>query len=372
MSRWRPSPDEERWLAVASELGAAVPPTAFAARTGGWRSTGRLARIALFVLGFVAALLVFGILGFSSETTLFTAGVIVALVAEWLTVQKRLYASGIEEGLCVAGFMMAAFGFTLMVVPEIDFTEASVPVLVLIVAAGAAGLRRLNPFVTTGAVIAFVSWVGSTGPARALDQSIGAEVTALVFGGALAALALALGAREYRRPSHDRMLDWLVATLPFAAYAQHVNLEPLDQTYAASGTGTTQLATIVLLVALGAAMLTTGLRRRRHAPLWGFIGCVACLAVELRASIPLAPETWLILCGLVALIVGMALDRYLREPRNGLTSASLTRREGPLDLLQIAGSALLAQRPAPEPQPSEPGFEGGGGKFGGGGASGRY
>jgi uncharacterized membrane protein YgcG len=168
------------------------------------------------------------------------------------------------------------------------------------------------------------------------------------------------------------MLDWLVATLPFAAYAQHVNLEPLDQTYAASGTGTTQLATIVLLVALGAAMLTTGLRRRRHAPLWGFIGCVACLAVELRASIPLAPETWLILCGLVALIAGVTLDRYLREPRNGLTSASLTRREGPLDLLQIAGTALLAQRPAPEPQPSEPGFEGGGGKFGGGGASGRY
>jgi uncharacterized membrane protein YgcG len=98
--------------------------------------------------------------------------------------------------------------------------------------------------------------------------------------------------------------------------------------------------------------------------------------VELRASFPLAPETWLILCGLVALIAGAALDRYLRQPRNGLTSASLTRREGPLDLLQIAGTALLAQRPVSElqtqQQPAEPGFEGGGGKFGGGGASGRY
>jgi hypothetical protein len=221
-------------------------------------------------------------------------------------------------------------------------------------------------------VIAFVSWVGSTATARGLDQAIGAEVTALVFGCSLAALALILGAREYRRPSHDRMLDWLVATLPFAAYAQQVNLEPLDRTYAASGTGTTQLVTIVLLLALGAAMLTAGLRRRRHAPLWGFMGCIVGLAVELRASIAIAPESWLILCGLVALIAGMALDRYLRQPRNGLTSASLTRREGPLDLLQIAGTALLAQRPAPEPQPSKPGFEGGGGKFGGGGASGRY
>ena len=38
MSRWRPSPDEERWLEVASELGAAVPRAAVAERTGGWRS----------------------------------------------------------------------------------------------------------------------------------------------------------------------------------------------------------------------------------------------------------------------------------------------------------------------------------------------
>ncbi len=49
MSRWRPSPAEERWLEVASELGAAVPPAAMAERTGGWRSTGPLARVALFV-----------------------------------------------------------------------------------------------------------------------------------------------------------------------------------------------------------------------------------------------------------------------------------------------------------------------------------
>ena len=52
------------------------------------------------------------------------------------------------------------------------------------------------------------------------------------------------------------------------------------------------------------------------------------------------------------------------------TSTPLLSRR--LALGALAGSALLAQRPAPEPQPSEPGFEGGGGKFGGGGASGRY
>ena len=40
--RWRPSPEEERWLDVASGLGAAVVPPALAERTGGWRRTGRL------------------------------------------------------------------------------------------------------------------------------------------------------------------------------------------------------------------------------------------------------------------------------------------------------------------------------------------
>jgi hypothetical protein len=119
-------------------------------------------------------------------------------------------------------------------------------------------------------------------------------------------------------------------------------------------------------------MLWTGLRQRRHAPLWGFLGCVAAFAVELHGALALATETWLILCGLVALAAGVALERYLRTPRNGLTSAPLTTREGPLDLLQIAGAALLAKRAGPEAPPAETTFEGGGGKFGGGGASGRY
>jgi hypothetical protein len=86
----------------------------------------------------------------------------------------------------------------------------------------------------------------------------------------------------------------------------------------------------------------------------------------------LAPETWLVLCGLAALVTGVALDRYLRQPRNGLTSAALTDRDDPLDLLQTAGAALLAQRTAQDFSSPEPTFTPGGGRFGGGGASGSY
>ncbi|MCM2311620.1 MAG: hypothetical protein NDI84_09460 [Steroidobacteraceae bacterium] len=372
MSRWRPSPAEERWLTVASRLGAAVSRTALPERSGGWRSTGPLARIALFVLGIVATVLLAAIFGLGDETPLLIAGVTATLAGEWLTVQKRLHASGIEEGLCVAGFLLIGLWITIVTRPATGVSYGPAHELVLIAAVGAAGLRRLNPFVTTCAVIALVHWAGSTAIGQSLDQSAGRGMTAFVLGCAFAAIALALGAREFHRPSHDRMLDWLVATLPVAVYAQR-SLRGFDAlTNPAGVIGTGRLATVALLVALGTAMLVTSLRRRRHAPLLGFLGCVACLAVEVRAFIPVSAETWLIVCGLVALIVGVTLDRYLRQPRNGVTSAALTDREGPLDLLQTAGAALLAQRAAPATAPTDSAYTPGGGRFGGGGASGNY
>jgi len=368
MSRWRPSPIEERWLAVAAELGDSVPRASLAGRTGGWRSTGPLARIALFVLGLVAATLVVGILGLSHQSVLLVAGAIVTIAAEWLSVRKRLHASGIEEGLCLAGYLLIGAWITTVMYPRPGFGGAAVEPI-LIAAAAAAGLRRLNPFVTTCAAIAFVYWLGSTAAGDALDRLVGDGMTVLVLGCALAALALALGVREYRRPSHDRMLDWLVATLPIAAYAQYASWDMFDPAAVSGGYDASRLFSVLLLAALGATLLAVGVRRRRHAPLWGFLGCLAGIAVELHAAIGLAPETWLILCGVVALVAGVALDRHLRESRDGLTSASLTSREGPLELLQIVGTAVLA-RGAAEPRPAEPGFKGGGGKFGGGGASG--
>ncbi len=369
--RWRIAPDEERWLAVAAELGTAAPRPGLTGRAGGWRSTGPLARVALFLLGLVAAALVLGLSGFHSEITLLIAGLVAVLAAEWLIVGKRLFASGIEEGLCVAGYLLIAGWITTVISTPAGFSVGLVATLVLIAAAGLAGLRLLNPLVTTCAVIAWVHWVGSTEAAGALERAIGGGMTSFIVGCSLAALALMLGARTYRRPSHDRMLDWLVVTLPVAAYALSASWS-MHGTFASAGSSPGRLVTVALLVALGVAMLIIGLRRRRHAPLIGFMGCIACLAVELRGVTALATEAWLIVCGLVALCAGVALDRYLRKPRNGLTSAALSSREGPLDLLQTVGAAVLAQRTTSEPPQAEAAVSGGGGKFGGGGASGSY
>ena len=272
----------------------------------------------------------------------------------------------------MAGFLLVAWWITTLIPPMPDEGAERFAVLVLIGAAGAAGLRLLNPLVTTCAVYTFVQWVGLTAAAHAVDQVIGGNMTMFVTGCAVAALALALGARPYRRPSYDRMLDWLVVAMPLAVCAG----SPVFNAYGLLGTaatGSSRLPTALLLVVLGSAMLLTGLRQRRHAPLLGAMVCIAGLAVELRLATPgIATEAWLIGCGIAALVVGVALDRYLREPRNGFTSMALTSREGPLDLLQTVGAAALAQRSAPGLPPSQPAMTGDGGRFGGGGASGSY
>jgi hypothetical protein len=173
------------------------------------------------------------------------------------------------------------------------------------------------------------------------------------------------------------MLDWCVATLPVVAYTQ---LDVVDAFGAASGGGsldTRHVVALLVLLVLAGVLLVAALGRRRHAPLIGFLGCLACIAVEVRLASSLSTEFWLIVYGFAALLAGFGLDRYLRQPRNGVTSASLKPGEGPLDLLQTVGATLLAHRSAPAASAqtapeSQPTLESGEGRFGGGGASGQY
>jgi hypothetical protein len=366
----RPTPAEERWLAVAAALGGNAAPAEVTARTGGWRRTGTLARIAMFVLGLLAAALVAGIFSLGGTAAMLIAGGVAAFAAESLARGKRLFASGIEEGLCLGGWMLLA-GWALTLFDSFGFANDSLFPPVLIGAAAAAGLRLLNPFITTVAVIEFVRWLGSKVAEWPMFTPVGASIATLVIGCALAAVALWLGGRHYERPSHDRMLDWLVASLPILSYIDSAPWMVFNAGYAAHA-GHGSWLPILILAVLGLVMLITALRRRRHAPLVGFMGCVVAVGLELRFAVALPTEVWLIGYGLAALIVGVALDRYLREPRDGFTSQPLSDSESPLDVLQTAGAAVLthsSHTAAPQPDAS---VAGGGGRFGGGGASGSY
>lgn len=369
MTRWRPTPAEERWLAVASRLRVPADAGEFAARTGGWRVTGPLARIALFVFGLLAAGLVWALVDLQAGLGMLVAGIAVLGAGEWLVRARRLHASGVEEALVLAGIVMIGAWAI-----DLAGAEAWAPPM-LAAAFLLAGLRLLNPLLTTVAAFVFVAWLQREAVGRSVDASLGYGTYVVLLSCLVAGGALVAGARELRRPSHDRMLDWLVAALPLAAYAYgggwSVALPP--EIRGAMSHGGSRALVPALLGAFAVAALVVGIRRRAHAPLLAFLGGTACVLLEVYRYTGLSAEAWLIVCGAGALVAGIALDRYLRRPRRGVTSERLTDRDGPLDLLQLAGATVLAQRGvAGATADPDARVTAGGGRFGGGGAGGSY
>jgi uncharacterized membrane protein YgcG len=283
---------------------------------------------------------------------LVTAGLVSSAVAEWLILSRRHFWSGIEEALGVAGLTMLAFECW----NRAGWAE-SLGARFVCAALVIAGLRMLNPLFTTLAGLAFV---------LALDAPpLGSGL--VCYGIGIAAL-IAAGYR-FRRPSHDLMLDWLVVAMPLAGYlwsASHRSLSAATDYL--HETPSAWIVPLCPLVFAGVA-LAVGLSRRAHAPIVAFMLCVACTAYELRRLTGLALETRLIVWGCVLLLVSIVLDRYLREPRGGITSRKERDKDDSAEMLGIAGSAVLTSHSPPKAEPS---FGGGGGRFGGGGATGGY
>jgi hypothetical protein len=175
----------------------------------------------------------------------------------------------------------------------------------------------------------------------------------------LAIVALVAGGRQWRRPSHDRMLDGLVIAMPWLACGW----------LATYGHGRNAVAWIVLALALGFVTVNTivGVKRRQHAPLIGALGSLVSAGYALHELLRWPLHWMLIGTGGVLLVVAVVLDRRLRASDAGLTSRKLDEPAG-LDMLQLAGAAHLT--PAAAATPAS--VQGQGGEFGGGGASGRF
>jgi hypothetical protein len=349
----RPTPSEERWLKLARRLGRNPRDLPFSEHAGGWRTASLLSRCTFFVLGLVAAGMIGIITGQLGRTgNLVASGLISIAVAEWLILSRRQFWSGIEEALGAAGLTMLAFECW----SRAGWAESAGARFVC-AAFAIAGLRMLNPLFTTLAVLAFV---------LALDvPPLGSGLVCYGIGIA----ALVAGGYRFRRPSHDRMLDWLVVVMPVAGYLWSASRGSL--TVATDYLHATPAAWVVPLCPLvfAGAALAVGLSRRAHAPIVAFMLSVACTAYELRRLTGLALETRLILWGCVLLFVSIVLDRYLREPRGGITSRKVRDTDDSTGILGVAGSAVLTPH---SPGKAAPSFEGGGGGFGGGGATGRY
>ena len=363
----RPTPGEERWIAAAARFGVDRATPWIAQRTGGWSAVGWLTRCALFALGAVAAGLMTAIAGLVHVPgPLLLAGLALVAVAEWLVAGRRFFRAGVEEALGAGGLVLISFA----IANPVGDAHGIRSCLLLAAALLVAGIRFLNPLFTTLAVAALSLAAQLVVQALMHDaQAHTAAAACVCFAAAL--LALAAGAVRFARPAHDRMLDWLVVVMPLAGY-----LWLADGRLAEGRGGPAPFASVAGTLALllpaitGALALVVGLRRRSHAPLLAFMGCVACVAYELGDLAGLPLEMRLIAWGGVALVVALALDLHLRTPRAGITSARIGADAESLPRLELVGAGALA---APAPAVPEPaGFKGGGGRFDGGGAGGSF
>lgn len=332
-------------------LGAAIEGTGEA---GGWRTTTWLARCLGFVLGLVGASLLGGMLS-PLDSPLIVAGLLLVPTAELLVARRRVYRSGIEEAVYLCGAVA-------LVVQLLIWSDGDNEALGIALVAGAVlcvGWRLLNPLFTTLAAAGLslaVATIGTTLFGSRL-QSLEAALFCLV----LALAALAMGARTWRRPSHDRMLDGLVILMPWLAHLWLTH-------WAWRGSPLMVWATLLTAAAFFALHLFAGLRRRQHAPLVAALGNLACMAHAANGLLDW-PRHWrLIVAGAVLLATAMWIERRLRGRETGIVSRRISDDTG-ADLVELAGVVQVAPSPgAPPPE----GFQGKGGEFGGGGASGRF
>lgn len=304
-----------------------------------WRANGPALALVFFGLTCAATAAAWAsveaIIGAEKVTSWIVA--LAAITAAEMLIRKwRFFGSGVESALFISGLFCAIFGLP---------GEGSREVLLLFAAASAAaGLRMRNPFFGALAAAFVLSWLDS----RALDAV--AATGALT----LAAIALAAGAREWRRPSTDMLWTVLLVIPPIgAAIATADELSP----WWAAAYG-----------AFAAVSFLAGLRLRLHPPLIA-AGVNAVIATAILAHYDLLPSTqeWRLMAGgSVLLAASAAASRLLRDRTRGIvvTADALTAHDDDLEIL----ATLSMQPKAPETAAGTTG----GGRFGGAGSTGSF
>ena len=136
-----------------------------------------------------------------------------------------------------------------------------------------------------------------------------------------------------------------------------------------------RIASMVLTALVAVAAVTWGIRSRRTSVLDAGIVVTALSLITLRHYVHIA-ATWLVLslAGTALVLLALALNRWLskgrEKERGGFTAEPLFADEARARALELV-PVVAAHAPGPRP-PVEPGYQGGGGSFGGGGAGASY
>lgn len=326
------------------------------------RGTHGFMRVALFAGGlFIAAAAYSVVRLLHLPTPLMLTGLSALLVTEWLIWRRHLWRAGIDEALGGAGALLLAVG-----IANAGHLSDRGTAWAVAVALALAGFRLLQPLFTTVAAVACTTALSLTlvPSLFGINRTVTMQMSALCF--VAAAVALAAGARTCREPAFTRMLDGLVIVLPPVGYLWAASFQGLLVVPPGLPLWSRLYLSLVPLF-FGVTALWIGLRRRRHAPLHAALLCLACVCWQQRTWLPAAWHWWLIIFGGATLLVTVALDRWLRTPRHGITSRSDARHHVDEVALELAGVAIAS----PVSQSSQT-TRGSGGGFGGGGAEGRW
>lgn len=333
--RLRASAAEERWMAFRRSARAwrkggmltAEQLAAVEARPVEWRTSSTLLRIVLFVLAAIGV--------FAVHELDMPAGIllIVAIgVAEVLIVGRRYCQSGVEEALWVAGLWAYIFSLE---------SSTGLGPLVLAGAAIVAGWRTLSAPLLVVALPLAAFW---------LQDRYDAEFA--VWGCCAIAAAAVFARRMTLRPYLDQALGAIAVAAPAVGYVAQF--------------GGRELAILPLLLwAIAAVVL--GIRWRSRATLGSAVVALVVYAVEISRRIDAPEEGKLLAAGIVLLAIAVVLERRLRESWRGFTSRRLAG-DSLADLLPVVATPLVAHAAAP---PAED-FRGGGGEYGGAGATGDW
>jgi hypothetical protein len=317
-------------------------PTPEEERAMTWRRMSLIVQIVFFVLTIVAITAVYAF----CELLHLPKGWIVALssiaIAEVLIRRAHFWRTGVESALWLGG--LYAYIFSL---PKSGKPEA---ILVLAAAAAFAGWRVRNALIGGLASSMVVAYLAARGW----------NWTAILFALALALIALAGLTREWKRPSTEMLWKVLAVVMPIVGYIAMVMREP--RRFVTDG------RVVATLFAVAAVFMIVGIRWRLRVALVAAIVCVAITIVEAHDYVPVSIEAELIVIGVMALAVAAAILRALRDKQHGFV-LGVPKRSDLQDVLSVAPTLLSVH--AAEGG-SAPPHAGGGGEFGGAGASGNF
>lgn len=264
-------------------------------------------------------------------------GIVCIAVAEVLMRRSKAHAPGVVAALWLGGLFSL-----IMALPSEGKPEG---LLLFAAACAIAGARVRNPIIGAVASVFVISYFGARGWHEA----------ALVAGIVIAAIALAMLAREWQRPSTEVLLLAMIIVAPVAGAAWSVDR--------------TSIAWSVAYVALACAELTFAIRMRHHAAFFGAAVSVTIAAIVLRDVLPFSMEWTLIGAGALLFGVSVAISRVLRGKQSGFVVTPV--RSAYEEALRVFGTVALSPRAentaAANPQPA-----GGGGSFGGAGSTGDF